>query len=237
MSCLDSSLPEPEVSTKEARVVEPNFHAETILTSEASSSFNSNNFSHPAVLPNHACQLKNDPFFLEICAGSARVTSCLQHLGLKSSFGVDHKRQKNSGRLLVADLTSNEGQALCWKWIRSPNCVGIFVAPPCGTCSRARGIPVKLPNGKTVPGPKPLRSDDFPDGLPSLQGTSRLRVNAANALYQFITEICLYCINASLTVCIENPRSSIYWRTSFFRPLVGLLTVTFYNSPGMCIRF
>jgi len=79
----------------------------------------------------------NDPFFIELCAGSARVTTCLQFFGLKSSFGVDHKRQKNSGRLLTADLTTDEGQALCLQWLASPNCVGIFAAPPCGTCSRA----------------------------------------------------------------------------------------------------
>ena len=41
-----------------------------------------------------------EPFIIELCAGSARVTSCLQHFGLKASFGVDHKRGKNSGRLL-----------------------------------------------------------------------------------------------------------------------------------------
>ena len=212
---------------KRSRTVVSNSPAEKALASEVSSISNSCNSPCPAVLP---CKQKTDPFFLEICAGSARVTSCLQHLGLKSSFGVDHKRQKNAGRLLVADLTSEEGQALCWKWIRSPSCIGIFVAPPCGTCSRARGIPVKLKSGKTIPGPKPLRSDEFPDGLPSLSGTSLLRVAAANALYKFITDICLYCLNADLTVCIENPRSSIYWRTSFFQPLAGLLTFTIHQA-------
>ena len=107
--------------------------------------------------PKAATTIPADPFFLEICAGSARVTTCLQQLGLKSSFGVDHKRSKDAGRLLVADLTTPEGQALCWQWVKSPNCVGIFCAPPCGTCSRARGIPVRLPSGKKIPGPKPLR--------------------------------------------------------------------------------
>ena len=128
--------------------MEPDVHANLHVPSEASASSNLNKFSKPTALPCQDLHLKNDAFFLEICAGSARVTSCLQHLGLKASFGVDHKRQKNAGRLLVADLTSKEGQALCWKWIRSPNCVGIFVAPPCGTCSRARGMPVRLPHGK-----------------------------------------------------------------------------------------
>ena len=66
--------------------------------------------------PNTSCPSK-EPFILEICAGTARVTSCLQALGLTSSFGVDHKRLKNAGRVLVADLTTPEGQNLCWEWI------------------------------------------------------------------------------------------------------------------------
>jgi hypothetical protein len=56
--------------------------------------------------------MPKEPFIIEICAGSARVTSCLQSLGLSASFGVNHKRQKNAGRVLVADLTSEEGQQL-----------------------------------------------------------------------------------------------------------------------------
>ena len=50
-------------------------------------------------------------------------------------------------RKMVADLTTADGQALCWSWMVSPSCMGSFCAPPCGTCSRARGIPIKLPNG------------------------------------------------------------------------------------------
>jgi len=97
--------------------------------------------------------MPKEPFIIEICAGSARVTSCLQSLGLPTSFGVDHKRQRNAGRVLVADLTSDEGQQLCWSWIRSPSCMGVFCAPPCGTCSKARGIPITLPNGAQIDTP------------------------------------------------------------------------------------
>ena len=171
-----------------------------------------------------------DPFFVELCAGSARVTSCVQTIGLKSSFGVDHKRAKNSGRLFTVDLTTQEGQALCMTWIHSPNCMGIFVAPPCGTCSRARGIPVRLPNGRYIPGPKPLRSDEFPDGVPGLSPAEQTRVNSANALYAFVTRVSLECIALKKVVCIENPRSSIYWRTTFFGPLRNLLTFTIHQA-------
>ena len=171
-----------------------------------------------------------DPFFVEVCAGSARVTSCLQFLGLKSSFGVDHKRAKNSGRLLTVDLTTAEGQELCMRWIRSPNCLGIFAAPPCGTCSRARGIPVRLQNGRYVPGPKPLRSDEFPDGVGDMSDLDQRRIQSANILYAFITRVSLECIALGKVVCIENPRSSLYWRTSFFAPLKPLLSFTIHQA-------
>ena len=130
----------------------------------------------------------------------------------------------------MADLTTPEGQTLCWQWVLSPNCVGIFCAPPCGTCSRASGIPVRLPSGKRIPGPRPLRSEEQPDGFEHLTGTNKLRVESANVLYQFITKLCLNCIARSLIVCIENPRQSLYWRTSFFAPLKELLNFTVHQA-------
>lgn len=171
-----------------------------------------------------------DPFIIEICAGTARVTSCLQALGLAASFGVDHKRVRNAGRVLLVDLTTPEGQSLCWEWIKSPSCAGVFCAPPCGTCSRARGIPVTLPNGYQVAGPQPLRSDLMPDGLPSMSYLNRCRVRSANTLYKFITEVVQHCLAHDLLVVIENPRSSLYWRTSFFAPIRKKLHFTAHQA-------
>ena len=174
--------------------------------------------------------MPREPFIIEICAGSARVTSCLKALGLAASFGVDHKKQKNSGRIMVSDLTASDGQALCWSWITSPSCMGVFCAPPCGTCSRARGIPITLPNGVKIAGPQPLRTDFQPDGVRVMSYLNRCRISSANTLYEFITAIALYCLRRSMLVAIENPRSSLYWRTSFFKPLRGLLKYTAHQA-------
>ena len=174
--------------------------------------------------------MPKEPFIVEICAGSARVTSCLQSLGLSASFGVDHKRQKNAGKILVADLTSEEGQQLCWSWIRSPSCMGVFCAPPCGTCSRARGIPVTLPNGVKIAGPQPLRSENQPDGVDHMSYLNRRRVWSANTLYKFISDICLFCIEHGMIVVVENPRSSLYWRTTLFAPLRKKLHYTAHQA-------
>ena len=174
--------------------------------------------------------LPKDPFMIELCAGSARVTSCLQHLGMPSSFGVDHIKQQNSGRVLIADMTTKAGKDLCWTWLRSPNCVGVFIAPPCGTCSRARGIPVKLPNGFLIAGPQPLRTDEQPNGITGLSYTNKLRVSLANAIYHFVTEVALFCLDNDMILCIEDPRSSIYWRTTFFAPLAKRLKFTAHQA-------
>ena len=172
----------------------------------------------------------DDPFILEICAGSARVTICAQQLGMPTSFGVDHKAQRNSGRVLIADLTTKHGQSLCRTWLASPNLAGLFIAPPCGTCSRARGIPVRLPSGRIVPGPQPLRTDESPNGVRHMSWINRMRVSSANKLYHFITQISLEVLRRGLILCVENPRSSLYWRTTFFKPLRKWLTFTAHQA-------
>ena len=171
-----------------------------------------------------------DPFIIEFCAGSARVTACLQQLGLSASFGVDHLKQKNAGRVLIADLTTKAGRDLCWTWLKSPNCVGMFAAPPCGTCSRARGIPIKLPNGFLIAGPQPLRTDSEPNGVSQMPYINRMRVSHANAIYHFITAAAEFCLDHDLLVCIENPRLSLYWKTTFFLPLAHRLKFTAHQA-------
>ena len=81
---------------------------------------------------------------IEIFAGTSRVTACLRQIGLRSCFGVDHIKVKNlSGPVSVADLTTPEGVSLLMRWINSRTVLGIFLAPPCGTASRARSIKLK----------------------------------------------------------------------------------------------
>ena len=85
----------------------------------------------------------------------------------------------------------------------------VHLGLPCGTSSKARGRP--LPNGEI--GPSPLRSRDFPLGLPSLQPGSvdSCRVDTANRLYAFGYRVLRYCLDNSIIVCIENPRNSFLW--------------------------
>ena len=165
-----------------------------------------------------ASNVMSAPFFIEMFAGSARVTACIRANGLDSSFGVDHKLQHNAGRVMLVDLTTKQGQKQFWTWVQSANCLGVFAAPPCGTCSRAREIPIVLPNGRS--GPPPLRTTAEPNGLPHLRWVDRLRVSMANRLYKFLQEVALFCLDTSRVICIENPLNSLLWLTTFIQPLV-----------------
>ena len=159
------------------------------------------------------------PVVIELFAGTARVTACLHALGMGQSFGVDHQLVSGrSGKVVVCDLTTHEGQQLTRHWMHHPSVQGIFAAPPCGTCSAAR----KIRNG----GPPPLRSERFPDGLPHLRGVDAARVQSANKLYSFLASIVLEAHALNLPVAVENPRGSMFWRTSFWAPCNQVLSFT-----------
>ena len=132
--------------------------------------------------------------------------------------------------MILADLTLPSEQELVWKWVQSPACLGFFAAPPCGTASQPRQFKLRLPDGSVLPAPRPLRSEDRPDGLPFLPEEDRQRVSAANKLYHFLTCLALSCHSRDLIVCIENPRHSLYCRTSFFAPLLNVLEFTGHQA-------
>ncbi len=93
--------------------------------------------------------------------------------------------------------------------------------PPCGTCSRAREI--KL-SGKC---PQPLRTEEEPSGLSTLQGEDRDRVVAANAIYSGLSSFLQKCSRLGIPWSVENPARSLLWATPWFQPL--LQVASFYN--------
>jgi hypothetical protein len=100
-----------------------------------------------------------DCLIVEIFCGTSRVTACLKQIGLKGCFGVDKLRSKNAmSAVIIADLTTPEGEELLMSWLQNANVVGVFLAPPCGSASRARQIPLKKRKfGGNRHGPRPLR--------------------------------------------------------------------------------
>ncbi|CAE7267150.1 unnamed protein product [Symbiodinium sp. CCMP2592] len=124
------------------------------------------------------------PSFLEIFCGSAGLSAAVRKLGFQV-LGVDHKptAKHANAPFISLDLRDHEQQERLWVELRRVDAV--WLAPPCGTSSSARSIPL----GNSKHGPKPLRSKEFPDGLPTLADVDRDRVDSANLLYDFTAKV------------------------------------------------
>ena len=81
--------------------------------------------------------------------------------------------------------------------IATGNCIGVWMAMPCGTLSRAR-------RGDERGGPKALRGEDARTlwGLPGLTGLDLIRVRAANQLIRFVCRIADKCVAHNVCVCV-----------------------------------
>ena len=159
------------------------------------------------------------PVVIGIFCGSARLTASLKAVGIRDSFGVDHKLDKAVSAAKRLDLTLESDQQILMQWLNSPLVVGVFLAPPCGTCSLARNIRLRDAHGRTLHGPKPLRSSRWPEGLPGLGHSDRIRVSAANKLYNFLAAVVELAHKQGLIVVVENPRSSLFWLTIFWKKI------------------
>ena len=136
--------------------------------------------------------------------------------GFTNSLAIDkHKCKGAKASMLTLDLTDEGSQRMVLEWIRHPNTVAVFLAPPCGTCSLARLIPI--PDNENAP--KPLRTALEPDGISGLQGHDKLRVSQANILYAFVAECVELCTSLHKPCMVENPKNSIFWLTSPWRDL------------------
>ncbi len=114
--------------------------------------------------------------FVEIFCGTGGLTANIKALGVQG-IGIDSSVSTAcKSPVLKLDLTKPSGQQILWEVLNRPNICGVHLAPPCGTASRARR--------EYGPSPLPLRSEAYPDGLPSLRGLDLKRVRSANCLYR-----------------------------------------------------
>ena len=79
---------------------------------------------------------------------------------------IDCPRNKHkvNAKIVAMDLTSPHAAKILDTLVDDFNVVAVHFGLPCGTCSKARGIP--LEDGSA--GPPPLPSFDFLHGLPDL---------------------------------------------------------------------
>ena len=170
------------------------------------------------------------PFALELFAGSGRLTKHLRDRGL-DAWAIDWKDGRlapETPAILMLNLTVEKDQRAVHHLLMHPRLTYVHMAPPCGTCSRARGIP--LSSGQ--PGPPPLRSEEHPLGLPTLplqHPREVSRVQAANVLYSFVGEVASALIKLGVLWSIENPRDSLMWWTPAVRSLTDRLDTAFVH--------
>ena len=106
----------------------------------------------------------------------------------------------------MLDLTLESDQSVLLELISIHRPFLVWLAPPCGTASLAKNIPIFDSQGR--PFSRPLRSAEFPDGIPDLQDIDLDRVLASNTLYELCEKVCALCDLLNLRWIIENPFDS-----------------------------
>jgi len=156
-------------------------------------------------------------------AGSCRLRKACGKLGLRA-LPID-KDPKRAESCVVEnyDLTDPQQYSTLVEVLHAEKdfLVHAHCAPSCGTASRARGRKVHgMPSHLQ---PQPLRSDDHPDGLPALSENGKARVESANASYKATADLLSMLIQWKVSVSIENPSKSLFWKPSWIQKLLEMV--------------
>ena len=92
------------------------------------------------------------------------------------------------------------------------------VAMDCSTKSRAREIPRQFADGR--PAPKPLRSEQHPEGLPNLSAANAERVRVDNQACHFVLEEVKQLAARGGASVRENPWRSLHWHLPMEREMM-----------------
>ena len=179
-------------------------------------------------------RLLGDLLFLEICAGSARLTKVARDAGF-NGVAIYHSNLRSCGvNICIFELEDEtQVQELCsFIETEAANIAGIWIAPSCGTASKARER--KLPQLRKlgIAEPIPLRFATQPDQLDGLEGVDKPKVEKANLLYDAVEKITRTACTADIFTGIENPANSHYWFTTPMQNIqaeFGTRFVTFHN--------
>ena len=149
---------------------------------------------------------------VEIFCGKAGLSKKLRNKFFQV-VSVDHVAAKGIPILKINIEKAAEREVL-EELLQLEKVLYVHFAPPCGTASAARDI---------QPGPPPLRSYNFPMGLPHLTFVQRTRVSKANFLYAWTCKIILILAERQVGWSVENPASSLMWITDPFVHLLSML--------------
>ena len=151
---------------------------------------------------------------LEIFAGSARLSKACRKLGFEAVAVDQTKDRSEQFPIFQIDVTDSQSLNDLESFIdvEKDAILHAHFAPSCGTASRARGRPI--PGEHPKAGPQPLRSEVFPDGLPDLSCRDQELVDKANSSYSATVRLIKKLIGHGISVSIENPKNSFFWKYS-----------------------
>ena len=152
-------------------------------------------------------------------SGGAGVAAAFIQLD-REALDLDHIVDKNrvKGPVSKVDLCKRQNQQLVLQWLDEGKVDAAMLPPPCGTSSRAREIPIIDKKGCRRPTTRPLRSQNWPDGVPSLKGLDAMKVRLANSCID-LQGGSLTCVVSLGSIICENRQRSWMWETSLFQSL------------------
>ena len=153
------------------------------------------------------------PLLIELCAGSANLSSVAAARGF-SIMPVDHafNRHRTKAKVVTLDLSKAHAWNILTWTIKHRDVAIVHAAPPCGTCSAARGI--RLKDGSS--GPPVLRTSEHPWGVPWASPRDKTKLLSANCLYKFLASFLETCTSLQIPWCVENPTNSSLWSLPCF---------------------
>ena len=152
---------------------------------------------------------RHGPWFLEIFSGTARLTAAVRALGVPCLPPIDITVcQEVPSPFDVLDCDN-------WSFIMKLIACGaikfLHFGTPCNSFSAAR---------KEDGGPPPLRSEEFPEGFPDLEGLNLAIATLGNFFAERTVEAAEAVVRAGGDFSIENPRWSLLWCTIWIRRLM-----------------
>ena len=164
---------------------------------------------------------------IEVFAGAAVLCSVAKQFRLKNSISVDKVRKRNArSTIYQLDLRQERDRQLLEQWTPSGLLLWAHLAPVCCAASRARDIR-RFDND-----PQPLRSEDWPEGLPNLHPKDYERVDLANRLFSAACSIFKLACSKGVLVTMEN--HSYFWWTKWVKQLLGEVS-TFTADFQVCM--
>ena len=113
------------------------------------------------------------------------------------ALGIDHiiDKRRVKGPVSKVDLTKKDGQETIMGWISAGRVDAVMLAPPCGTASRAREIPIpkrhRLRKGMQ---PAPLRSRRaVSNGVAKFERRSQAQSPGCQTAYTHLQDGSLIC--------------------------------------------